>query len=87
MEDIRNYSVKVLVKAKSLGGIDQTLAKTDIPFSCLKGEQLKEGWFSLRSPSNNIIMSQKTSGSIKLRIQWIHSEPGFAKYVCEQANK
>ena len=86
-EDIRKYSVKILVKSKSLAGVDQILAKADIPFTCLKGEQFIEGWFPLRPPSNNVIMTHKTSGSIKLKLQWIHSEYGFANYILDQTNR
>ena len=86
-EEVRNYSLRVLVKAKSLSGLDSVISKVDIPLSCLKNEEEVEGWFSLRQQINNSVIGLRTSGSIRLRLQWIHSEYGFSGYVLEQSNR
>lgn len=78
----RKYNVKVLVKARSIVGLDTTLGQTDIEFSCLKEERPLEGWFPLRSVRASSVLSLKVSGSIKLRLQWVHSPVGFAHYIC-----
>lgn len=87
IEDVRNYSIRILVKAKSLAGVDSILSKVDIPLTCLKSEEEVEGWFSLRQNANSSVLGLRTSGSIKLRLQWIYSEYGFSGYVLEQCNR
>jgi len=39
----RRFNLRVVVKAKSLVGIDTILGKTDIEFTCLKDENIIEG--------------------------------------------
>jgi hypothetical protein len=82
----RNYNLRVLVKAKSVTGIDSVLAKLDVPFSCLREEKAVEGWFPLR-PTRSSMLLYKASGSIKLRLQWVHSSTGFAAYIFEQSRR
>ena len=77
----RKYMVKVFVKARSIVGLDTTLGQTDIEFSALKEERPLEGWFPLRAPRSTSVLSLKVSGSIKLRLQWVHSPVGFANYM------
>lgn len=84
--EYRNYSLRVLVKAKSVTGVDNILAKLDVPFSCLREEVSLEGWFPLR-PSRTSMLLYKASGSIKLRLQWIHTETGLASFALQQINK
>jgi hypothetical protein len=86
-EDIRNFSVRILVKAKSVTGIDNVLSKVDIPLTCLREERLVEGWFSLRQTSSSTMMGLRTSGSIRLRLQWIYTELGFSGYVLDECNR
>jgi hypothetical protein len=78
----RKYNVRVLVKARSLVGLDTVLGQTDIEFSCLKDERSIEGWFPLRSVRSSSLLSLRVSGSIKLRLQWVHSPVGYANYMC-----
>ena len=53
----------------------------DIHLTCLKNEQEIEGWFPLRPQRGGIFASSArevdVSGSIKLRLRWIHSGPGL----------
>jgi hypothetical protein len=78
----RKYNVRVMVKARSIVGLDTTLGQTDIEFSCLKDERLLEGWFPLRAVRSTSLVSLRVSGSIKLRVQWVHSPVGYANYIC-----
>lgn len=78
----RKYNVRVLVKARSLIGIDTVLGQTDIEFSCLRDERLVEGWFPLRAVRSTSLLSLRVSGSIKLRLQWVHSPVGYANFIC-----
>lgn len=77
----RKYNVRVIVKSRSLVGLDTVLGQTDIEFSCLKEERALEGWFPLRAVRSTLL-SLKVSGSIKLRLQWVHSPVGYANYIC-----
>lgn len=81
-EEHRKYRIKVVVKAKSLVGPDTVLGKTNIDFSCLKEEKSIEGWFPLRSTRSSILsLALSTSGSIKLRLHWVHSITGYSNYL------
>lgn len=81
----RSYNLRLLVKAKSVVGIDNVLAKLDVPFSCLREEEVVEGWFPLR-PSRSSMLLFKASGSIKLRLQWVHSEKGYVTFLHQQVD-
>lgn len=85
-DDYRSYSIRIMVKAKSVLGVDNVLAKLDVPFSCLKDEKTLEGWFPLR-PSVSSVLASKIPGSIKLRLRWIYSDLGFLKYFFDQSEK
>lgn len=84
--DYRNFNLRILVKAKSVTGIDNVIARLDVPFSCLREEDVVEGWFPLR-PSRSSVLLYKASGSIKLRLQWVHSDVGFASYALLQTER
>lgn len=71
--------MRILVKAKSLIGMDPVLAKLDVPFSCLKEEKPIEGWFPLR-PSRATVLAANVSGSIRLKLHWIHSGSKLTNY-------
>jgi hypothetical protein len=77
----RKYNLRVIVKAKSVIALDSVLGQTDIEFSCLNDERVLEGWFPLRTVQSTTQLGLKISGSIKLRLQWIHSPAGYANYV------
>lgn len=85
-DNYRGYNVRILVKAKSLIGMDSVLAKLDVPFSSLKEEKWIEGWFPLR-PSRATVLSGNVSGSIRLRLRWVHSQTKFCEYVEENIKR
>jgi len=74
------------VKAKSLVGIDPVLGKTDIEFSCLKEENVIEGWFPLQL-TRSALQILKISGSIKLKLQWIYTIDGYFNYIIKNIEK
>ena len=77
----RKYNLRVTVKARSMVGLDTILGQTDIEFSCLKEEKALEGWFPLRAVRSSSLLALKVSGSIKLKLQWVHSPLGYANYI------
>eukprot|EP01038_Epipyxis_sp_PR26KG_P006870 gene6870-9407_t len=83
-EILRHLKLKVVVMANSMFGFDQFLGEAEVQFLYLKDEKVLEGWFPLRPAKSSINASVKSfnvTGSIKLRLQWIHSDIGFAKYI------
>lgn len=80
----RGFSLSVVVKSRSVIGIDASMGKADIQFSCLKNEEAIEGWFPLRPTQANNVFVYKISGSIKLRLQWVHSDLGYSKYLIKE---
>lgn len=80
----RGYSLRVLVKSSSVVGLDSALGQADIQFSCLKEEGVLEGWFPLRPVRTNTMYSYNISGSVRLRLQWVHSDLGYANYLLRE---
>lgn len=79
----RGYFVRVVVRSKSIVGIDSFLGQADVQFSSLKEEEPLEGWFPLRSTKSSLKASVKSltvQGSIRLKLQWIHSSTGLVNY-------
>ena len=75
-EPIRGYYIRVVVKSRSIIGEDTFLGQADIPFSSLLSEEELFGWFPLKPKKYSIRASPESlrvTGSIKLRLQWIHS--------------
>lgn len=86
-QDPRRFYLRIVVKARSMVGIDSTLGKMDIDLKCLQDERLLEGWFPLRPLRLSLIALSNATGSLKLRIQWIHSFVGFANYLGDQTER
>lgn len=84
--EYRHYSLRILVKAKSLTGVDNVLSILDVPLSCLRDEKELEGWFPLR-PSRSSLLVRPTCGSIKLRVQWVQSPLGLTNFILAQSRK
>lgn len=87
-ETIRGYQIRVKVKSKSLVGMDSFLGQADIQFASLQDEKELVGWFALKPMKSSIRSSPgslKVSGSIKLRIQWIHSSLVLAQQIQNSA--
>ncbi len=80
----RGFSLRVIVKCKSSIALDASLGKADIQFSCLREENVLEGWFPLRPARANHVYAMNISGSIKLRLQWVHSDVGYANYLIRE---
>ena len=81
-EDTRGIAVRVTVATKSVVNISKTFGKTDIQFASLKGEEPVIGWFPLRPTSSARPTSQtfEIFGSVKLKLQWVHSHTKLVKY-------
>jgi hypothetical protein len=83
-DSIRGYYVRVKIKSHSTVGTDVFLGQADIQFSSLVDEEELIGWFPLKPKTFSIRASPETlkvSGSIKLRVQWVHSIEGLRKHL------
>lgn len=86
--EARGFTLRVVVKSRSITGFDQFLGRTDIQFNCLKEEKVLSGWFALRPASTSLASTMKykyqafdVTGSIKLNLQWIHTDIGLTAYM------
>ena len=89
-ETIRGYQIRVKVKSKSLVGADSFLGQADIQFASLQDEKELIGWFALKPMKSSIRASSgalRVSGSVKLRIQWIHSPDVLAQQLRSVAKR
>ena len=87
---IRGYYIRVKVKSHSTIGPDTFLGQADIQFSSLVKEDEQCGWFPLKPKTFSIRVSPeslKVSGSIKLRVQWVHSVPGLRNHMLTVLNR
>jgi len=79
----RGYSIVVKVKDFRLVGKSGSLGMTEIHLSSLKEEKEVVGWYPLMSRTDrgteNITTTSvgRVRGSVKLRVQWIHSLPAL----------
>jgi hypothetical protein len=88
-QSIRGYCVRVKVKNKSYIGQDDFLGQADIQFASLESENVLRGWFPLQPQKSSIKSSPQSlevSGSIKLRVQWIHSPKALAQHIRKATN-
>lgn len=92
---IRGYNVSLKMKSKSLVGRDTFLGEAEIPLTSLISEQELKGWFALKPKkysqqsglgTENLSFSL-VCGSIKVRIQWIHSLKTLMEYIENEAKK
>ena len=89
-QSIRGYCVRVKVKNKSYIGSDNFLGQADIQFASLENETELRGWFPLQPQKNSIKSSPQSlevSGSIKLRVQWVHSAKALTQHIRKAINK
>jgi hypothetical protein len=86
-QPIRGFYVRVIVKSRSLVGADSVLGESDIPLSSLVKENCLEGWFPLKQKGSNLAAGSLGSGSVKVRVQWIHTATTLAQYLNEVANE
>ena len=83
----REYKVRVTMRAVSSDSLvqpfDRILGHAEIHFSSLMNEEPVYGWFPLRPHKASItnVENFQTCGSIKLRLRWIHSKTGLARYI------
>lgn len=87
------YSLLVFVRSITMWGYSSLMGMAEVPFSVLQNENDIVGWFALRGtrasnvsilpPSNDI----DNYGSIKLRVQWVHSDKGLTRHVISEIGK
>eukprot|EP01035_Chromulina_nebulosa_P017521 gene17521-23082_t len=83
-EEARGFSLRVVIKSKTVIQLNRFLGQTDIHFAGLKNESQVEGWFPLQPEKSSFKASVTTgliTGSVKLKLQWIHSNIGLTKYT------
>ncbi len=72
------------MKSRKAWGQDVTIGQTDIQLSSLVGENSLSGWFPLKPRQAGRVttdLSVQLSGSIKLRVQWVHSEHALSLHI------
>jgi len=86
----REFKVCVRVMCDSVvRAMDKVLGQADIQFTSLVKEEELFGWFPLRSSKKNITNvdgGMDIAGSIKLRVQWVHSSKGLSKSTLNRVN-
>jgi hypothetical protein len=78
------------VKSKTVIQLNRFLGQTDVHLSGLKNESEVQGWFPLQPETSSFKTTVTTgviTGSIKLRLQYIHSNVGLAKYLLKVHEK
>lgn len=82
-DSIRGNSVRINVKTKNLLG-DNWVGQTDIQLASLVHENVLTGWFPLRPHKAAIAGAPydelQHNGSIKLRVEWVHSNEALKKH-------
>jgi hypothetical protein len=87
---IRGYNVCLTMKSKSLVGRDTFLGEAEVPLTSLISEKELNGWFALKPKKHSqqtgvgpesLSFSSLVCGSIKVRIQWIHSMRALVEYI------
>ena len=82
--DTRSYSLRVAVKSKTVIQLNRFLGQTDVHLSGLKNEDSVQGWFPLQPETSAFKTTVTTgiiTGSIKLRLQYVHTNVGFVRYL------
>ena len=89
-ESIRGYNIQATMKSRSLIGRDSFLGEADIPLTSLVTEKELCGWFALKPKKYSLQSSPDISlicGSLKLRIQWIHSIESLIPYLIDLSQR
>jgi hypothetical protein len=88
-------TVSLKMKSKSLVGRDTFLGEAEVPLTSLISEQELSGWFALKPKKysqtgmgpESLSFSSLVCGSIKVRIQWIHSIRALVEYIENEGKK
>lgn len=83
-DSVRGNSVRINVKTKNLLG-DNWVGQADIQLASLVHENTLTGWFPIRPRKATIAGAAhdelQHNGSIKLRVEWIHSNEALKKHL------
>ena len=81
-DKVRAVKVRVSVMSKSVvDALNRPLGKADVELKTLQNEEEMHGWFPLRPPTGSTRASLgDITGSVKLRLQWIHTAKGLLRY-------
>ena len=68
--------------------LSRFLGLVDVNLTCLKNESEVDGWFPLRTRKSSSLSASarpgtEVSGSLRLRLRWIHSDEGLTRYISE----
>ena len=87
----RGYFIRVVVRSTSTLGVTLFMGRVDIPLSGLQSEKDICGWFPLGAKSSNIKAIQSSGdesyGSIKLRVQWVHTNIGYCRHTLSELRR
>ena len=80
----RGYSIVIKIKSLNVLGKDTSLGMTEIHLRSLKNQQELIGWYPLMHGKVRgrelLHRVDLVKGSVKLRVQWIHSIPALLKH-------
>ena len=79
----RGFSLMFVVKNFEFFGTRDFLGQCDVQLSSLSNQTSVEGWYPLTPRTGKVFQrssNEKVSGSIKLRLQWVHSAPTLLNY-------
>lgn len=83
-DSIRGNSVRINIKTKNLLG-DNWVGQADIQLTSLVHENVLIGWFPLRPHKSAIAGAAfdelQHNGSVKLRVEWVHSNEALQRHL------
>ncbi len=70
--------------------LNEFVGQADVPLSVIQDGKERHGWFPLTRRSSKFMhpgAAGQVSGSIKLRVQWLHRTSSFISYRIQELNK
>lgn len=79
----RGFRLRVLVLSRQMLRLNDFLGQAEVPLSVLQDQRVRVGWFPLTRRSSrfmDLAAGDKISGSLKMRVRWIHSTHAFLEH-------
>jgi C2 domain len=76
----RGFSIRVLILSRGMFRLNDFLGQASVPLSLLADQEERVGWFPLNRRSSrfmHLATGDKVSGSVQLRLRWVHSTGAF----------
>ncbi|CAM9173475.1 unnamed protein product, partial [Phaeothamnion confervicola] len=82
----RGFTLRVLVLSREFFRPNDFLGQADVPLSLLQDQREQVGWFNLNRRSSrfmHLATGDKVSGSLQLRVRWVHSASMLLEHRCD----